>query len=86
MPEDAVKPTVTDRPTHIVDKLGADRTHCGIPLKQPAALPYVGRRFVDAHIAGHPPITFCPECKQDENAIPWLRETVDGGWSISDRD
>jgi hypothetical protein len=71
------------RPMHIVDEIGATHTHCGIKLTEKRALPYVGRRFVAAHIAGHPPIVFCGECL--EPAIPWLRETADG-WSISDRD
>lgn len=64
-------PLFDPRPTHIVDQRSDDRTHCGIRLKDKAALPYVGRRFVQAHIDGRmraqrPPIVFCPQCQETE--------------------
>lgn len=69
---------MTDRPTHITDRdvyepnrWDAATTRCGIPLKEPGAMPYVGARFVRAHVEGRataqrPPIVFCPECKEGD--------------------
>jgi hypothetical protein len=80
-----MEPPSDSRPVHIVDEIGDDRTHCGIRLKDPKALPYVGRRFVDAHINGRPGITFCPACV-GSNPLPWLRKVDDETWNVTDRD
>ena len=61
---------VDERPTHIIETASDDRTRCGIKIMTKAALPFVGARFVRAHIEGRvraqrPPMVWCPECWEE---------------------